>query len=205
MSISPALSTAPSEYQTDLDAGMRPKVCLVGAVATSYKDTTEEQGPQGMGGCPRLIVCLLFEDEDDNHGDDDDRRNLSPSGSHYVSNLQATTAGDGGRLRRRTSRFLSPFPVLQSSVRGSWSARWRYVFRLHLFNTMSGWSLHLIFDFSNLRRPFYPIVRGWWMEEGGWEWDLRRRVERWYSLQKRYDRSYFFAYFDLDFRLFLLV
>ena len=43
------------------------------------------------------------------------------------------------------------------------------------------------------------------MEEGGWEWDLRRRVERWYSLQKRYDRSYFFAYFDLDFRLFLLV
>src|SRR5205823_175824 len=62
-----------------------------------------------------------------------------------------------------------------------------------------------IFDFSNLRRPFYPIVRGWWMEEGGWEWDLRRRVERWYSLQKRYDRSYFFAYFDLDFRLFLLV
>src|SRR5947209_8544976 len=58
---------------------------------------------------------LPFKDEDDNHGDDDDRRNLSPSGSHYVSNLQATTAGDGGRLRRRTSRFLSPFPVLHSS------------------------------------------------------------------------------------------
>src|SRR5438270_9953686 len=69
----------------------------------------------GNGGCPRLIFCLPFKDEDDNHGDDDDRRNLSPSGSHYLSNLQATTAGDGGRLRRRTSRFLSPFPVLQSS------------------------------------------------------------------------------------------
>ena len=88
--------TAPSEYQTDLDAGMRPKVCLVGAVATSYKDTTEEQGPQGMGGCPRLIVCLLFEDEDDNHGDDDDRRNLSPSGLQSSSLRQRAMAGDCG-------------------------------------------------------------------------------------------------------------
>src|SRR5436309_8226780 len=86
------------------------------------RNTTEEQGPQGMGGCPRLIVPLLFKDEDDNHGDDDDRRNLSPSGSHYVSNLEAYDSGDGGRLRRRTTRFLSPFPVLQSSRRGSWSA-----------------------------------------------------------------------------------
>src|SRR3954452_25260410 len=96
MSISPALSTAPSEYQTDLDAGMRPKVCLVDAVATSYKDTTEEEGPQGMGGCPRLIVYLLFEDEDDNHGDDDDRRNLSPSGLQSSSLRQRAMAGDCG-------------------------------------------------------------------------------------------------------------
>src|SRR5947209_13629736 len=91
MSISPALSTAPSEYQTDLDAGMRPKVCLVGAVATSYKDTTEEQGPQGMGGCPRLIACLLFEDEDDNHGDAE----FEPLGPPIFKLMTAGDCGDG--------------------------------------------------------------------------------------------------------------
>ena len=83
----------------------------------------EEQGLQGMGGCPRLIVCLLFKDEDDNHGDDDDRRNLSPSGSHYVSNLEAY---DSGRWRAiAVTDFEVPFPISGPSIqrRGSWSAR----------------------------------------------------------------------------------
>src|SRR3954452_21589767 len=118
MSISPALSTAPSEYQTDLDAGMRPKVCLVGAVATSYKDTTEEQGPQGMGGCPRLIVCLLFKVEDDNHGDDDDRRNLSPSApitSPIFKRRQWAMAATDFEGSFSHSRSFNPV--------GSWSAR----------------------------------------------------------------------------------
>src|SRR5947209_11593509 len=80
------------------------------------RNSTEEQGPHGMGGCPRLIVCLLFKDDDDNHGYDDDRRNLSPSASHYVSNLQDTTVGDGGRLRRRTSRFLPHFRSFNPAI-----------------------------------------------------------------------------------------
>src|SRR3954468_10558813 len=107
MSISPALSTAPSEYQTDLDAGMRPKVCLVGAVATSYKDTTEEQGPQGMGGYPRLIVCLLFEDEDDNHGDAE----FEPLGPPIFKLMTA------GRWRAIAAPDLEvPFPISGPSI-----------------------------------------------------------------------------------------
>ena len=107
---------APSEYQRDLDAGIRPtmrresgrpRLHIVQGIPRRSKDRWEWRMFSSH--------CLLFKDEDTNHGDDDDRRNLSPSGSHYVSNLQATTAGDGGRLRRRTSRFLSSFPVLQSS------------------------------------------------------------------------------------------
>src|SRR2546429_5021510 len=81
------------------------------ASSPSYKEYHGGARAAGNGGCPRLIFCLPFKDEDDNHGDDDDRRNLSPSGSHYVSNLQATTAGDGGRLRRRTRGF---FPLFRS-------------------------------------------------------------------------------------------
>src|SRR5436309_2836821 len=76
------------------------------------RNTTEEQGTAGNGGCPRLIVCLLFKDEDDNHGDDDDRRNLSPSGSHYVSNLKlrqlAGDFGDGLRGSFPHSRSFNP-------------------------------------------------------------------------------------------------
>src|SRR3954454_4496561 len=107
------------------------------ASSPSYKEYHGGARTAGNGGCPRLIFCLPFKDDDDNHGDDDDRRNLSPSGSHYISNLQATTAGDGERLRRRTSRFLSPLPVLQSSGEdcGARAEGMSFVF---IFSTLSG-------------------------------------------------------------------
>src|SRR4051794_41057510 len=105
------------------------------------RNTTEEQGPLGMGGCPRLIVCLLFKDEDDNHGDDDDRRNLSPSGSHYVSNLQATTAGDGGATAMTDFRgFLPHFRSFNPAI-GSERIVERALkvcLSFASFNTMSG-------------------------------------------------------------------
>src|SRR5438132_1160588 len=82
------------------------------------RNTTEEQGLQGMGGCHRLIVCLLFKDEDDNHGDDEDRRNLSPSASHYVSIFklrQRAMAGDcGDGLRGSFPHFRSFNPAIGS-------------------------------------------------------------------------------------------
>ena len=99
-----------------------------------------------MGGCPRLIVSLLFKDEDDNHGDDDDRRNLSPSGSHYVSNLEAYIS------------FL--------------------IFQIYAAPSTLLWA------------------------DGGWrraacEWDVRRRVERWDSIQR--------GTIDLTFSLILIL
>src|SRR5437763_16699984 len=82
------------------------------ASSPSYKEYHGGARTAGNGGCPRLIFCLPFKDEDDNHGDDDDRRNLSPSGSHYVSNLQATTADDGGAIA--ATDFEDSFPHFRS-------------------------------------------------------------------------------------------
>src|SRR6184192_1914143 len=127
-----ALSTSPRPRPSQLwrhlgprrwDAANDMRAGVWSASSPSYKEYHGGARTVGNGGCPRLIFCLPFKDEDDNHGDDDDRRNLSPSGSHYISNLQATTAGDGGRMRRRT--FEDSFPISGPSIqrRRSWSAR----------------------------------------------------------------------------------
>ena len=42
------------------------------------------------------------------------------------------------------------------------------------------------------------------MEDGGCECDVRRRVERWYSIQRGTIDLTFSLYFDLNFLLFLL-
>ena len=109
---------------------------LVGPSPHRTRNTTEEQGPQGMEDvlypfsvCPSRTRMTTM-------ATDDDRRDLSPSGSHYVSNLQATTAGDGGRLRRRTSRIPSPFPVLQSSGEDRGARAEGMSFFCVLFNTV---------------------------------------------------------------------
>src|SRR4051812_27424759 len=99
ISLAPFHPTAPRPSQSwyHLECRRDPRLyqryeggSLVGPVSTPCKECYGGalRGPQGMGrrlgGCPQLIVFLLFKDKDDDHGDDDGRRNLSTSGSLHL-------------------------------------------------------------------------------------------------------------------------